>query len=164
MRTCRSRFGGRAWQMCRRITSMLGRLAAPRTSWIPAKYCRRPIWRRSYQPGRPSTPDYGRRPGPPGGIQDSTFAIGLIAAFLHPLDGATGVDLAPASSWTTCEVGAPACCLYVGTSPGANDVLDSGEVAGTSYLPSGLSSSGILRAHLDEGKQHVETLGYRVHA
>ena len=38
--------------------------------------------------------------------------------------------------------------LYVGTSPGVNDVLDSGEVAGTSYLPSGLPSSGTLYARV----------------
>ena len=79
---------------------------------------------------------------------DSTFTVGLIATtFLHPLDGATGVDLTRPFHWTT-TIGAQAYYLYVGTSPGANDVLDSGEVAGTSYLPSGLPSSGILYARI----------------
>ena len=79
---------------------------------------------------------------------DSTFTVGLIATtFLHPLDGATGVNLTQPFHWTT-TIGAQAYRLYVGTSPGANDVLDSGEVAGTSYLPSGLPSSGILYARI----------------
>jgi hypothetical protein len=80
--------------------------------------------------------------------RDSTFTVGLFAAmFLHPLDGATGVDLTQPFHWITL-VGAQAYYLYVGRSPGAKDVLDSGEIAGTSYLPIGLPSSGILYARI----------------
>jgi hypothetical protein len=79
---------------------------------------------------------------------DSTFTVGLIpATFLYPLDGASGVDLTQPFHWTT-TMNAQAYHLYVGTSPGDNNILDSGEVAGTSYLASCLPSRGILYARI----------------
>jgi hypothetical protein len=79
---------------------------------------------------------------------DSRFTVGLIpATFLHPLDGATGVDRTRPFQWTS-TMNAQAYYLCVGTSPGAKDVINSGELAGTSYLPKSLPSSGILYARV----------------
>ena len=95
---------------------------------------------------------------------DSTFTVGLIpATFLYPLDGATGVDLTQPFHWTT-TMNAQAYYLYVGTSPGDNNVLDSSELA-TSYLAQRPTiKRDSLCTYPDKGERHVETLRYRVHA
>ncbi|PYR16295.1 MAG: hypothetical protein DMF98_28235 [Acidobacteria bacterium] len=79
---------------------------------------------------------------------DSTFTATPIAAELvHPLDGATNVDVAQPFQWTT-AIGAEAYKLSIGSTPGGADIADSGETASTSYLATGLPSSGILYARV----------------
>lgn len=78
----------------------------------------------------------------------STFTVKAIAAgFLHPLDGATGVDVTQPFQWTA-AFEAQGYRLYVGTSPGSNDVHDSGDLTATAYLAGGLPSTGILYARV----------------
>jgi hypothetical protein len=65
---------------------------------------------------------------------DSSFSVSpLPAAFLYPLNGARNVDTSHAFSWTTVP-GARAYYLYVGTSPGAKDVIDTGEMTQSSIV------------------------------
>jgi hypothetical protein len=79
---------------------------------------------------------------------DSTFtATPLAAEFVYPLDGATLVDLNQPIRWTT-AIGGEMYKLYVGTTPGGADIADSGETMNTSYLATGLPSSGILYARV----------------
>src|SRR5205807_2065184 len=58
----------------------------------------------------------------------------------YPLNGASSVDTSKAFSWTSVS-GAQAYYLYVGTSQGAQDLVDSAEIQSTSYqvppLPAG---------------------------
>src|SRR4051794_14561836 len=62
------------------------------------------------------------------------------ASFTYPLNGASSVDTSKAFSWTSVS-GAQAYYLYVGTSQGAQDLVDSAEAQSTSYqvppLPAG---------------------------
>ena len=63
---------------------------------------------------------------------DSTFSAGPIAPeFTYPLNGATAVDPAQPFTWIP-PAGAQAHTLMIGTSPGANDVMNSGEIKTTS--------------------------------
>jgi hypothetical protein len=79
---------------------------------------------------------------------DSTFTAAPVAPeFVSPSDGSTGIDPNQAFTWTT-SVGAQAYRLYLGTSPGGNDLLDSGEVGITSYQPSGLVATGPVYARI----------------
>lgn len=79
---------------------------------------------------------------------DSTFSVSPLApAFTYPLDGAIGVNAGQSFTWTTSRY-AEAYSLSIGTSAGANDVLDSGELAGTNYLASGLTTTGPLYARV----------------
>jgi hypothetical protein len=57
---------------------------------------------------------------------DIQFTLRAQAQFLYPLNGMTGVTAANDFRWTR-VIGASAYYLYVGTTPGAKDVVDSGE-------------------------------------
>lgn len=54
------------------------------------------------------------------------------AVFIHPKDGAKDADLSRKLEWTAVDE-AQAYYLYVGTSAGSKDLVDSSEIQGTSY-------------------------------
>jgi hypothetical protein len=54
------------------------------------------------------------------------------AQLVFPIDGATGLALPAPFLWTS-VANADAYYLYVGSSPGANDLVNSGETLSTSY-------------------------------
>src|SRR4051812_6265306 len=62
------------------------------------------------------------------------------ASFTYPTNGAQNVDTAKAFSWTS-VAGVQTYYLYVGTSQGAKDLVDTGGISSTSYsvppLPTG---------------------------
>ena len=64
------------------------------------------------------------------------------AQFVYPRQGAQNVDTSSPFQWTTVP-GALAYYLYVGTSQGAKDLVNTGEIPQTSYtvppLPSGVT-------------------------
>lgn len=63
---------------------------------------------------------------------DSRFTTAPAAVLITPANGASEVDLTEITTWTPVAT-AQAYYLYVGTSPGARDVIDSGETQQTSY-------------------------------
>jgi len=66
---------------------------------------------------------------------DSTFSAGLVAPeFIYPYNGATSVDPTQPFQWAP-PSGAEMHYLTIGTTPGSHDVLDSGEISGTSLTP-----------------------------
>jgi uncharacterized repeat protein (TIGR03803 family)/VCBS repeat-containing protein len=78
---------------------------------------------------------------------DITFTEAPIAYFITPASGATNVSLAQAIQWTTVS-NAQAYNLYVGSSVGAKDMLDTGELQTTSYLATRLPTAQLLYARL----------------
>jgi hypothetical protein len=81
-------------------------------------------------------------------FSDSTFSVSAVAPeFTYPLDGSIGVDAGQPFTWTTARY-AQAYKLSIGTSAGGNEVLESGELAGTSYLATGLTTTGPLYARV----------------
>jgi len=77
----------------------------------------------------------------------ATATVTPTAQFITPTNGATNVNLAQPIQWTS-VANAQAYYLYVGSSSGAKDLLNSGELAGTSYLASNLPSAQLLYARL----------------
>ena len=69
------------------------------------------------------------------------------AQFITPVNGATQFDASQPMTWTPIA-DAQAYYLYVGTSRGAKDLVDSGELQRTSYQPSGLPVGQLLYARL----------------
>jgi hypothetical protein len=67
-------------------------------------------------------------------FSDVSFTTAFTATFVHPLDGVQGVDLSKPFSWTAVP-DVQAYYLYVGTTRGASDVDQSGEILATSYTP-----------------------------
>jgi len=64
---------------------------------------------------------------------DSSFSAGLVAPeFIYPYNGATAIDTTQPFTWAA-PSGAQAHYLQIGTTPGGHDVLDSGEINGTSF-------------------------------
>jgi hypothetical protein len=64
---------------------------------------------------------------------DVSFTARVRAATLtSPKNGDTNIDATKPFTWNATG-GADAYWLWIGTSPGSNDVVDSGEIAGTSY-------------------------------
>ncbi len=61
-----------------------------------------------------------------------THTVVLLATFIYPVDHATNVDLTQPFTWTT--VTAQAYYLYIGSTLGANDLVNTGEMQQTSYL------------------------------
>src|SRR5206468_4462903 len=70
-----------------------------------------------------------------------------LAVFIAPLDGATNFDAWQPMQWTA-VANAQAYYLYVGTSRGAKDLVDSGEMLVTSYQAFGLPAGQPLYARL----------------
>jgi hypothetical protein len=69
------------------------------------------------------------------------------ATFTNPLDGAQNVDVSKPFTWTAAD-NPQAYYLYVGTSQGAKDLVDTGEIATTSYLVPALPSGKTLWARI----------------
>ncbi len=86
---------------------------------------------------------------------DSTFQIiptqeSTASSLLNPIspfDGDTAVDPLSAASWTPVP-GATSYVLHIGTTPGAWDVYDSGEITTTTVLPAGLQYGASYDARL----------------
>lgn len=74
---------------------------------------------------------------------DSTFTTRGPAVFTAPLNGATDVDPIRPITWTTAS-GALAYYLYVGTTPGAKDIINTGEIQATSYPGTSLPRESTL--------------------
>ena len=70
-----------------------------------------------------------------------------IATLTYPTNGATGVDLAQPLTWTVVS-GAQAYYLYVGTTPGAKDLVDTGEIQNTFYLATSLPHGQLIYVRL----------------
>lgn len=75
------------------------------------------------------------QPDRPGRSASATLPA---ATLIHPADGAVAIDQNALLAWTKVD-GADAYYLYVGSTPGAKDLLDSGETRSTTF--SVLSSS-----------------------
>jgi uncharacterized repeat protein (TIGR03803 family) len=74
--------------------------------------------------------------------------VALPATFINPADHATNVDLTQPFAWTS-VAGAQAYYVYVGTSAGARDLVNTGEIQQTSYrVPLTLASGATLYARL----------------
>jgi RHS repeat-associated protein len=82
---------------------------------------------------------------------DSSFTLGTVpvarATFINPTDRAIQVDPAPAFRWTAVP-NAQAYYLYVGTTVGANNLVNTGEIQPTSYAASTLPANVTLFARL----------------
>jgi hypothetical protein len=79
---------------------------------------------------------------------DSSFgARPLVATLIYPLNGDAGVDLSTPLQWTAIP-NAQAYYLYVGSTPGAKDLVNTGEMAATSYRLSSLPHGQPLYARL----------------
>ena len=65
---------------------------------------------------------------------DSTFSVTpLVATLTYPTSGAINVDVTLPLRWTTIA-DAQVYYLYVGSTPGAKDLVNTGEIQQTSYL------------------------------
>jgi hypothetical protein len=71
----------------------------------------------------------------------------VVATLTSPVNGATNVNRTLAMQWTT-VAGAQAYYLYVGSTPGAKDLVDTGEIQQTSYLATSLPGSQTVFARL----------------
>jgi hypothetical protein len=82
---------------------------------------------------------------------DSTFSAAapviLTATLTSPLNGATSVDMSQPMRWTT-VTNAQAYYLYVGTTLGANNVVNTGETLQTSYLAANVPAGQTLYARM----------------
>jgi hypothetical protein len=73
-----------------------------------------------------------------GAFHPNTIAAQTLAAQIaYPADGATNADMSQAIQWTT-VLNAQAYELYLGSTLGAKDLLDSDQIQGTSYLATGV--------------------------
>jgi hypothetical protein len=66
---------------------------------------------------------------------DTTFTAAAVATLISPADRALDIDQSLPFRWTAVD-NAQAYYLYVGTTPGAKDLVDSYEITSTTYLPS----------------------------
>ena len=78
---------------------------------------------------------------------DSTFSGHARAVITFPRDGAIDADLRQLIQWTTVP-NAQAYYLYIGTTPGARDLVNSGEIQQTSYAYIGAPANRTLYARL----------------
>jgi hypothetical protein len=79
---------------------------------------------------------------------DTTFTASAFApAFLYPTDGQLSVDGSQAFQWSA-PTNADAHQLLVGTTPGGQEIFNSGVIAGTSAIVPGLPSTGTLYARV----------------
>ena len=77
-----------------------------------------------------------------------------VAQFITPSNGTTDVDTSQPIEWTA-VADAQAYYLYIGSSLGATDLVNSGEVQGTSYQAYGLPAGQVLYARLWTKKASV---------
>jgi YD repeat-containing protein len=70
-----------------------------------------------------------------------------VAQLTWPTNGATGLDLSHLATWTS-AANAQAYYLYVGTTPGAKDVQDSGETSRTDWPICGAPTGRLLYARI----------------
>jgi hypothetical protein len=68
---------------------------------------------------------------------DSTFSAAPISTITYPANGATNADLSKPIQWTT-VANAQAYYLYVGSTLGTNDIVNTGEIQRTSYVSTNL--------------------------
>jgi len=79
---------------------------------------------------------------------DSTFAAAYGAALIaNPTNASTNADLTLPISWNTLS-GAQSYYLYVGTSAGAKDLINTGEITQTSYATTGVPENQTVFARL----------------
>jgi len=80
---------------------------------------------------------------------DSTFtaAVSLAPMLTYPADGAVAADMTQPIAWTAVP-NAHSYYLYIGTTPGAKDLIDSGGLQTTTFLARGLPSGRTLRARI----------------
>ncbi len=80
---------------------------------------------------------------------DSTFKqpAPVIAALTYPVNGAAGVDITQPIRWTAAP-NAQAYYLYIGSTAGAKDLLDTGEIQQTSLLATSLPFGSTLHVRL----------------
>ena len=76
-----------------------------------------------------------------------TSARKAVATFVYPADGSVNVDLKQPFRWTAVP-GAAWNVLQIGTVPGGNDVLDTGERRGTTYKIRSLPSGKVVFARI----------------
>ena len=81
------------------------------------------------------------------GLAASASAQGLTATITYPADGATNADPLQPIQWTNVS-GAQAYVIWVGTSIGANNVVNSPQLAGTSYQAASLPPNQLLYARM----------------
>src|SRR6266487_4674826 len=74
-------------------------------------------------------------------------AASLTATFTYPFDGAPTVNLTTPVQWTTIAT-AQAYYLYLGTSLGASNLADSGELQQTSYVAVNMPTGVLIYARL----------------
>jgi len=74
-------------------------------------------------------------------------AAPLVAMMTYPADGAVDADLSIPVQWTS-VLNAQAYYLYVGSTPGAKDLVNSGETAGPSYQVRNLPAHTVVYARL----------------
>src|SRR3954451_17419362 len=78
------------------------------------------------------------------------------ASFTYPLNGAQNVDTSKAFAWTAVS-GVQTYYLYVGTSQGAKDLVDTGGILSTSYAVPPLPTGQTLWARICTQKNGVWT-------
>jgi hypothetical protein len=82
------------------------------------------------------------------GYRDSSFSAGALAPqFVSPSSGSVGVDVSQTFEWTP-PASAEAHWLLVGSSPGADDVVNSGQIGTTTYNAGELPSRRTLYARV----------------
>src|SRR5206468_963104 len=78
---------------------------------------------------------------------DSTFTAASFATLTYPANGTLNADLSQPVKWTT-VYNAQAYYLYIGTTLGAKDLVNAGELHQTSYLVGGVPTGQTLYARI----------------
>jgi hypothetical protein len=80
---------------------------------------------------------------------DITFRVArVVASFIHPRDGQVHVDPSLAIRWTPVADGRARFKLSIGTTPGGKDLVDTNEMAQTSYQATALPADRTLYARV----------------
>src|SRR5205809_1063647 len=81
------------------------------------------------------------------GQQSSALAQSTTATILYPTNGAVNADLSQPIQWTS-VANVQAYYLYIGTTRGAKDLVNTGEILQTSYLAAQLPAGQTVYARL----------------
>jgi hypothetical protein len=81
------------------------------------------------------------------GFTTAAATVPVVATLISPVNGATNVDMTQPMQWTTIA-GAQAYYLYVGSTLGGSDLVNTGEIPQTSYLAAGLPAGRTVFARL----------------